>query len=240
MNMRSRASGSPTRQSRRLGAADRLRAPAHRTGSPCQGGARGVRPRGAAPLRPEQHPLRHEHAHRRVGPDKNARWALLMRGATIRSCGTSARRHATIGCSRRGCRPRTSGRASRRCVARCPTRPEIPDRLADKIATELRERGCSTEPVGVDMADLVTIEALQRAGIQVTDGSRVMLEARTIKTAEEIACSTRHAGSSTPSTTRSTACCGRACTSTRSSRAPTSSCSRWARSRWRPSTPVSG
>src|SRR4029079_12772042 len=43
------------------------------------------------------------------------------------------------------------------------------------------------ERFGLDMADLVTLEALGRAGVQVTDGSRVMLEARKIKTAEEIA-----------------------------------------------------
>src|SRR5205085_9219246 len=38
-----------------------------------------------------------------------------------------------------------------------------------------------------DMSDLVTIEALGRAGVQITDASRVMMEARKIKTAEEIA-----------------------------------------------------
>ena len=38
------------------------------------------------------------------------------------------------------------------------------------------------------MADLVTIEALQRAGVHVTDGSQALLEARKIKsTADEIA-----------------------------------------------------
>ena len=44
------------------------------------------------------------------------------------------------------------------------------------------------------MADLVTIEALQRAGVQITDGSRVMLEARKIKTPEEIALLDQSAG----------------------------------------------
>ena len=36
------------------------------------------------------------------------------------------------------------------------------------------------------MADLVTIEALRRAGVHVTDGSQVLLEARKIKTSQEI------------------------------------------------------
>jgi Xaa-Pro dipeptidase len=44
------------------------------------------------------------------------------------------------------------------------------------------------------MADLVTLEALQRAGVHVTDGSRVMLDARKIKTADEIALLDQSAG----------------------------------------------
>ena len=44
------------------------------------------------------------------------------------------------------------------------------------------------------MADLVTIEALQRAGVQVTDGSQVLLDARKIKTAQEIALLDQSAG----------------------------------------------
>jgi Xaa-Pro aminopeptidase len=70
----------------------------------------------------------------------------------------------------------------------------IPDRLGERIAHELREAGVGGEPLGVDMADLVTIEALQRAGVHVTDGSRVMLQARKIKTADEIALLDQSAG----------------------------------------------
>ena len=44
------------------------------------------------------------------------------------------------------------------------------------------------------MADLVTLEALQRAGLRVTDGSQVLLDARTIKTADEIALLDQSAG----------------------------------------------
>jgi Xaa-Pro aminopeptidase len=55
------------------------------------------------------------------------------------------------------------------------------------VAFELRERGLEREPLGIDMTDMVALEALQRAGIHVTDGSRAMLEARKLKTAEEIA-----------------------------------------------------
>jgi Xaa-Pro aminopeptidase len=67
-----------------------------------------------------------------------------------------------------------------------PDETGIPDRLADKITNELRGRGLLDEPLGVDMADLVTLQALGRAGVQVTDGSQVLLAARTIKTPQEI------------------------------------------------------
>jgi Xaa-Pro aminopeptidase len=75
-----------------------------------------------------------------------------------------------------------------------PVETGIPDRLGRRIADELREAGLQDEPLGVDMADLVTVEALQRAGIQVTDGSQVLLEARKIKTPEEIALLDQSAG----------------------------------------------
>ena len=177
-----------------LGAAHRLPATAPGPPRPRQGGARGVRSRRAAAVRPEQHPLRHEHAHRRVGAGQERALRAARRAAPIRSCGTSAPPRATTSCSRRGSRRRTSAPASRRCAARCPSRPASRTGSAREIAHELRERGLQDEPLGIDMADLVTIEALQRAGVQVTDGSQVMLEARKIKTAEEIALLDQSAG----------------------------------------------
>ena len=41
-----------------------------------------------------------------------------------------------------------------------PVETGVPDRLAEKIPVELRERGLQGEPVGIDMTDLVTLEAL--------------------------------------------------------------------------------
>ena len=107
-----------------------------------------------------------------------------------------------------------------------PVETGVPDRSPRRSPRELRERGLQGEPVGIDMADLVTLEALQRPGIETADAQPVMLEARKIKTAEEIALLDHAAGSSTRSTRRSTACCARACASTRSSRARSSCCSR--------------
>ena len=68
-----------------------------------------------------------------------------------------------------------------------PDETGVPDTLAGKIAHELREHGLEGEPVGIDMTDMVALEALKRAGVVCTDGSQVMLAARAIKTDEEIA-----------------------------------------------------
>jgi Xaa-Pro aminopeptidase len=68
-----------------------------------------------------------------------------------------------------------------------PDETGVPDTLAGKISHELREHGLEGEPVGIDMTDMVALEALKRAGVVCTDGSQVMLAARAIKTDEEIA-----------------------------------------------------
>ena len=128
------------------------------------------------------------------GRATRTRASRCCRAAATRSSGTSARRPATTSCSRPGSRRRTSAPASRRCAVRCPSRPGSPTGSATRIANELRERGLHDEPLGVDMADLVTLEALQRAGIHVTDGSQVLLEARKIKTPQEIALLDQSAG----------------------------------------------
>ncbi len=125
--------------------------------------------------------------------DKNARFALLMRGADpiLWDFGSAARHHQLFAPwlppenFRAGVSPMRGA---------MPVDTGIPDRLGEKIAHELRELGLQDEPLGVDMADLVTIEALQRAGVHVTDGSQALLEARKIKTADEIALLDQSAG----------------------------------------------
>ena len=59
-----------------------------------------------------------------------------------------------------------------RCVA------EIKDRLADA--------GVAGEPVGVDFTELPVLFELQRQGIEVRDGQQVMLDARQLKSRDEI------------------------------------------------------
>ena len=126
--------------------------------------------------------------------DKNARFTLLARGADpiLWDFGSAARHHQLFAPwlpaenFRAGVSPMRGAHARR-------DRDPGPARRA-KIAHELREFGLQDEPLGIDMADLVTIEALQRAGVHVTDGSQVLLEARKIKTAEEIALLDQSAG----------------------------------------------
>ena len=60
----------------------------------------------------------------------------------------------------------------------------------DAAAVELKgllvDAGVGDEPVGVDIVEVPMLFALQRAGINVVDGQQVMLDARQIKSADEI------------------------------------------------------
>jgi len=58
--------------------------------------------------------------------------------------------------------------------------------LARKVADELREHGVLGAPVGIDVAEMPVLAALHAQGIQTADGQQVFLEARRIKTADEI------------------------------------------------------
>jgi Xaa-Pro dipeptidase len=62
--------------------------------------------------------------------------------------------------------------------------------LVDSAAAEIRrllaEAGVADMPLGVDIAELPMVFALQAAGIDVRDGQQTMLDAREIKSADEI------------------------------------------------------
>ena len=62
----------------------------------------------------------------------------------------------------------------------------IADEVAAKIKRELEKFGLLNEPLGIDIVELPILFALQRAGISVVDGQQVFLNARAIKTSEEI------------------------------------------------------
>jgi Xaa-Pro dipeptidase len=58
--------------------------------------------------------------------------------------------------------------------------------VAGKVAGVLAEYGLAGEPVGVDVAELPVLAALAAAGIEAVDGQQVFLEARRVKTGDEI------------------------------------------------------
>src|ERR1700741_3832994 len=60
------------------------------------------------------------------------------------------------------------------------------ENVATKIRRELELYGLAGEPLGVDLIELPVLAALQAAGITVLDGQQVFLEARRIKTTDEI------------------------------------------------------
>ena len=62
----------------------------------------------------------------------------------------------------------------------------IADEVAKKIRRELERFGLLGEPLGVDVIELPILFALQRQGIQVVDGQQLFMEARKVKTQDEI------------------------------------------------------
>lgn len=60
------------------------------------------------------------------------------------------------------------------------------DEVARAIKRELDRYDLGDEPVGVDIVEMPVLEALAAAGVRVKDGQQVFLEARRIKTEDEI------------------------------------------------------
>ena len=125
--------------------------------------------------------------------DKNIRFALVPRGGDpiLWDFGSAARHHQLY------CPwlPESSWRAwvpPMRGAMPDPT--GVPDALAAMILEELRERGLDGDPVGLDVPDMTTLLALQRHGIEVADSQPVMLEARKLKSADELALLDQAAG----------------------------------------------
>jgi Xaa-Pro dipeptidase len=80
------------------------------------------------------------------------------------------------------------------CIAsyttmRGATAPEahLPERAVTEIKGILADAGVAGMPVGVDFAELSMLFELQRQGVDVRDGQQVMLDARQLKSADEIA-----------------------------------------------------
>ncbi|UUW91478.1 Xaa-Pro peptidase family protein [Nocardioides sp. WV_118_6] len=62
----------------------------------------------------------------------------------------------------------------------------VAEDVARKIKRELEKFGVADQPLGVDVIELPILFALQQQGIDVVDGQQIFLEARRIKTDDEI------------------------------------------------------
>jgi Xaa-Pro aminopeptidase len=130
--------------------------------------------------------------------DKMIRFALLTRGGSpiVWDFGSAARHHqlycpwldySSTDPLADGRAPKNGSRAGlstlRGAIAPAAGRAED---VAAKVYAELAEAGLANEPLGVDMIEMPVLFALQKLGISVVDGQQVFLEARRIKTGDEI------------------------------------------------------
>jgi len=124
--------------------------------------------------------------------DKLIRFALLPRGGepVVWDFGSAARHHQLYNPWLDG---RTDAPEEGRARAGISTlrgafNPDagIADGVAAKIRRELDKHGLTGEPIGVDLVELPVLTALEAAGLTVVDGQQVFLDARRIKTPDEI------------------------------------------------------
>ncbi len=124
--------------------------------------------------------------------DKLIRFALLPRGGepVVWDFGSAARHHQLYNPWLDG---RTDDPEQGRARAGISTlrgafNPDagIAAGVAAKIRRELDKHGLAAEPVGVDLVEVPVLKALEAAGLEVVDGQQVYLDARRIKTPDEI------------------------------------------------------
>jgi Xaa-Pro aminopeptidase len=138
--------------------------------------------------------------------DKMIRFALLVRGGEpiVWDFGSAAKHHQLYNpwldysnahsdgdphAAHHGADPRNpSGARAGISTLRGAINPLVGmgENVAIKIKRELDLYGLAGAPLGVDVIELPVLAALQAAGITVVDGQQVFLEARRIKTTDEI------------------------------------------------------
>jgi Xaa-Pro dipeptidase len=131
------------------------------------------------------------------GMDKLVRFALLPRGGmpVVWDFGSAARHHQLYNPwldytdgppTPEGAR--ATGARAGISTLRGALHPDagMAKQVASQVAEVLREHGLAGEPVGVDVAEIPVLAALRDEGIEVVDGQQVFLEARRIKTQDEI------------------------------------------------------
>ena len=67
-----------------------------------------------------------------------------------------------------------------------PPAMKVEDDFAKQIKRVLSDYGVEKEALGVDMMEVPMLRALEKGGIEVVDGQQAMLDAREVKTADEI------------------------------------------------------
>jgi Xaa-Pro aminopeptidase len=119
--------------------------------------------------------------------DKLIRFALLPRGGepVVWDFGSAARHHQLYNPWLEGEKRARAGISTLRGAFHPGA--GIAEEVARKVAEVLAEHGLTGEPVGVDIVEMPVLAALQAAGLRVVDGQQVFLDARRIKTADEIA-----------------------------------------------------
>ena len=118
--------------------------------------------------------------------DKSARCALLPREGdpVLWDFGSAAKHHQLYA----PWLPESSWQAGVTSIrGAMPRETGVPDALAARIHRELADRGLAGEPLGIDLTDMETLYSLHRQGIETADAQPVMMRARAIKTADEIA-----------------------------------------------------
>src|SRR5437763_6292229 len=118
--------------------------------------------------------------------DKSARCVLLPRVGepVLWDFGSAARHHQLYA----PWLPETSWRAGVTSMrGAMPEQTGVPDLLAGHVFDALRELGLEREQLGIDLADMETLASLHRRQIATADAQPVMLEARKLKTVDEIA-----------------------------------------------------
>ena len=118
--------------------------------------------------------------------DKLIRFALLPRGGEpiVWDFGSAARHHQLYNPWLDGESRARAGISTLRGAF--DPRAGIAEDVARKVATELREHGLAAAPLGIDLAEMPVLAALRDQGIDTVDGQQVFLEARRIKTRDEI------------------------------------------------------
>ena len=118
--------------------------------------------------------------------DKMTRYALQTRGGEpahlgLRVGGQAPPAQLPVAAPRRTSTPGWSA-----CAARSRPTPACSARAAREICEILRAEGVADMPLGVDIVEPPMLAALEAEGITVRDGQQVMLDAREVKSIDEI------------------------------------------------------